>query len=163
MNRRLLIATACAGLLSASAALSAASAAGDSSTAEDPTPAQLADLSPSEVALLDSGAPIDVVMDPPTGDIISVATPPSLVPDISNRAVCDNGDGCYLTNKTPYADEGFYGSSGTYYGTWVYRSGYSSGSHTVSACWIGSCGVEISPGSRVTFTSDVTGTSFTIY
>lgn len=164
MNRRVLRALACASLLSVGAAIAAAPVSADAPTAEVSTAAQLAGLTWSEVSLLDSGQPIDVVLDPTTGDVLSVASAigdPS--PEISHRSVCDGGDGCYLTNKTPYADQGFYGSAGTYTGTWDYRSEYSSGNHTVSACWTTSCGVEIGPSSHVTLTSDVTGTSFTIY
>jgi hypothetical protein len=41
-------------------------------TAEVPTAAQTANLTPAELALLSSGQPINVVMDPTTGDIESV-------------------------------------------------------------------------------------------
>jgi hypothetical protein len=112
----------------------------------------------------ESGAPVDVLLDPSTGDILSVtAAGPVPAPAISNRSVCDSGDGCYVTNKTPYADEGFYGASGTYDGSWPARSGYSAGHYAVSACWTTSCGPELAAGSKLTFTSDVTGISFTIY
>lgn len=145
------------------AAVSAAPITADAPTAEVPSPPQLATLNQGEVSLLDSGAPVDAVMDPSTGDILSVTAAGDVSPQISNHDVCNTGDGCYLTNKVPYADQGFYGTAGTYYGSWAYRSGYSSGNYTVSACWTTNCGVKISPGSHVTFTSDVTGTSFTIY
>ncbi len=161
MNRRVVRAIAYAGVL---ATTSTSAAVADSPTYETPSPAQLATLSQSEIALLDSGTSIDVLMDPASGDILSVTAADSgTSPAISNHNVCNTGDGCYKTNKVPYADQGFYGSAGTYDGSWPYRSGYSSGNHTVSACWTTNCGVKISPGSHVTFTSDVTGTSFTIY
>ena len=165
MNRRFPRATTSVVLLSGCVAACVAPIANaDSPTAETPTPAQLATLNQSEVSLLDSGTAIVVVMDPSSGDILSVAPadPVGASPNISNHAICNSGDGCYITNHAPYADEGFYGSAGTYYGSWPYRSAYSSGSHTVSACWISACGPQISPGSKVTFTSDVTGSSFTI-
>jgi hypothetical protein len=114
--------------------------------------------------LFESGTPVDVLLDPGTGDILSVIAVGSVsAPDISTRSVCESGDGCYETNRTPYADEGFYGTSGTYYGSWPARSGYSAGRYSVSACWTTSCGPEITAGSKVTFTTDATGTSFTIY
>lgn len=143
-------------------ASAASNALADPSTApEVPTQAQLANLTSAEITLLESGTPVDISLDPTNGDILSVST---AAPDISNRGgTCDAGDGCYLTNKVPYANQGFYGSAGTYYGSWPYRSGYTAGNYTVSACWSTNCGPEISPGSKVTFTSDVTGTSFTIY
>jgi hypothetical protein len=47
--------------------------AGQASGPEVPTPAQLATLSPTEIALLDGGGPVNVVMDPNTGDIKSVS------------------------------------------------------------------------------------------
>lgn len=149
------------GALSGLAATSVAS----STTAAAPTAAQTATLSAGEVSLLNSGGPINVVMDPTTGDISSVtaATTSGVSEDISNHSVCNTGDGCYETNKTPYADQGFYGGAGTATGSWPDRSGYSSGKWTVSACWSSGCGIEIAPGSSVSFGSDVTGTSFTIY
>jgi hypothetical protein len=164
MNRRLLKRHVGLLTLAASIALAASPASADAPTSEVPSAAQLAGLSPAELSLLDSGAPIDVVMDPTTGDIVSVtAADDSETPDISNHSICDSGNGCYLTNQTPYADQGFYGSSGTYDGNWPDRSEYTSGNYTVSACWTNGCGVKIGPASHVTLTSDVTGTSFTIY
>jgi hypothetical protein len=146
------------------ACLASTSGAASDPTAEVPTAAQTASLTPSETNLLTSGAPIDVVMDPATGDVLSVSNADTgAIADISIRSVCDSGDGCYETNTVPYADEGFYGSAGTKTGSWPYRSGYSSGNYTVSACYSGGCGVEIAPNSELAFTSDVTGTSFTIY
>jgi hypothetical protein len=127
-----------------------------------PSPAQLAGLTPGELALFTSGAPQTILMDPTTGDILSVSAAGAL-PAISKHAECDPGNGCYKTNNGNYTDQGFYGGSGTIDGTWHDRSSYSSGNYTVSACWSGGCGVEIGPGSAVTFTSDVTGTSFTIH
>jgi len=151
-------------IIAASIVLAASPASADAPTSEIPSAAQLAGLSAAQVSLLDSGAPINVVMAPNTGDIVSVtAADYTETTDISNHNICDSGNGCYLTNKVPWADQGFYGSSGTYNGNWPYRSGYTSGNHTVSACWTNGCGVEIGPGSEVTFTSDATGTSFTIY
>jgi hypothetical protein len=151
----------------ASGAFSCSNALADQSTApEVPTAAQEATLTPAEVTLLNSGGAVNVTMDPTTGDILSVSAAVSVSPlviDISITDSCPSGYGCYLTDKVPYADEGFHGSAGTEYGTWDYRSGYSSGDYTVSACWSSGCGIEITAGSSVSFTSDVTGTSFTIY
>lgn len=45
-------------------------------TSSTPTPAQTATLSPQEKALLASSSPKDILMDPKTGDILSV-TPAS--------------------------------------------------------------------------------------
>jgi hypothetical protein len=163
LNRRVLRLLACASLLAVSCGLQADPVEANAPTAEIPSPAQLAPLTQSEIALLDSGEPVDVLMDPSTGAILSVTAAAGVVPDVSIRGVCDAGDGCYLTSKVPYADEGFYGSAGTYDGSWAYRSGYSSGNYTVSACWTTNCGVKIGPDSHVTFSSDVTGTSFTIH
>jgi len=142
--------------------LPAASTASGVATYSTPTAAQTATLTPAELTLLNSDQPKTILMDPTTGDIISVtAGGPS--PDISHHSVCNTGDGCYKTNDPPYADVGFYGGSGTVDGDWPERSAYYSGKWTVSACWAIQCGPKISPGSQVTFTSDVTGTSFTIY
>ena len=135
----------------------------DGPTPEVPSAAQTSTLTSAQIQLLNSGGPIDVVMDPTTGNILSVTSNSvGFSPDISNHSVCDTGNGCYKTNRVPYADQGFYGSAGTYDGSWPYRSGYSSGNYTVYACWSSACGPDISPGSQISFTSDVTGTSFTI-
>ncbi len=141
----------------------AGAAAVDDQPAGSPSAAQTATLTPAAIQLLDSGSPIDVLMDPITGDILSVTGAPAASPAIKQRSGCDIGDGCYFTNMPPLADEGFYGGSGEYTGSWPSRSGYSAGSWTVNACWSGGCGVRIGPGSTVDFTSDVTGTSFTIF
>jgi len=146
------------------ACLAATSSATSNPTAEIPTAAQTASLTPPEISLLTSGTPIDVVMDPTTGDVLSVTSADTgAITDISIRNVCDSGDGCYDTTTVPYSNEGFYGSAGTHDGSWPDRSGYSSGNYTVSACYSGGCGVQIAPGSELAFTSDKTGTSFTIY
>jgi hypothetical protein len=147
----------------AATCLATTSDAASPPTAETPTPAQLQSLTPAEVVLLNSGSPINVLMDPTTGNVLSVTTASSgISSDISTHNVCNTGDGCYETNKTPYANQGFYGSAGTSTGSWADRSGYSSGDYTVYGCWTSSCGIEVSPSSSVRFTSDVTGTSFTI-
>ncbi len=151
---------ACA--LSMGVLLPATSTASGVAISSTPTPAQTATLTPAEQALLSSDQPKTILMDPVTGDILSV-TAGGPVADISQHSVCNTGDGCYKTNDPPYADEGFYGGSGTADGNWPLRSAYSSGKWTVSACWAIQCGPKISPGSQVNLTSDVTGTSFTIY
>ncbi len=73
MPRQALCTIAFASLLLAGATIGAAPVAADApTTAATPTAGQLATLSQSEIALLDSGQPIEVVMDPTTGDIVSV-------------------------------------------------------------------------------------------
>lgn len=161
LGTRPVVAAAC---IVGSAFFSAGAMADTHPTPEVPTAAQLAGLTPAQLSLYQSGAPVDIVLDPDTGDILSVAPAETgNTVDISIRAVCDSGDACYKTNKVPYADNGFHGSAGTYTGNWPYRSGYSAGDYSVSACWTTNCGPEITAGSSVVFSSDVTGTSFTIY
>lgn len=159
-----LVACAVAGI---AAGVPLASSAVTTQTSSTPTAAQTETLSSTEKALLSSSTPKQIVMDPATGDIVSVAEagPGGASPNISNHNICEGGNGCYVTNKPPYADQGFYGSAGTYNGKWPYRSAYTSGKYTVSACWEGGvkCGPKIGPKSEVAFTTDVTGTSFTIY
>jgi hypothetical protein len=147
------------------ALIPAASSASSAPTAATPMAAQTASLSKTEKTLLASNDPKTILMDPLTGDIISVTAGQASgpVPNISRHSICNTGDGCYFTYHVPYADEGFYGGAGTSYGSWAYRDGYSSGKWTVSACWTSRCGPEIGPNSAVDFTSEVTGTSFTIY
>jgi hypothetical protein len=82
-------------------------------------------------------------------------------PDISIRNPCDIGDGCYYGDP-PYAELGFYGSSGTYHGNWPGRSGFDTGNYSAFACWTGRCSDTWPPDTIVTFTYDVTGTAFWI-
>jgi hypothetical protein len=88
-----------AGALGALAATSGADGQGTpvATTSETPATAQTAGLTPAEVALLNSGRSINVLMDPNTGDIESV-TPAgggATVASIRHRdAVCDSDDGC---------------------------------------------------------------------
>lgn len=135
-----------------------------------PTAAQTATLSTAEKKLLASSDPKMIVINPTSGDILSVTMPSTVTVEtmstaISWHGVCEAKNACYFTNKVPYADIGFYGKAGTKYGKWLYRKGYSSGRYTVSACWRGGikCGPRIGPESEVEFTKDVTGSSFTIY
>jgi len=52
--------------------LTTTSGAASPPTPETPTPAQLQSLTPAELVLLSSRNPINVVMDPTTGDVLSV-------------------------------------------------------------------------------------------
>jgi hypothetical protein len=130
--------------------------------------------------LANSSSPKEVVIDPTTGAVLSV-TPLSraqylalevasgelpltvgVTPDISIDNVCDAGWACYYTNEPPYPDYGFYGSSGTYHGSWPDRSGFDTGDYSAYACWVGSCSGTYGPNTYVGFTSDVTGTAIWI-
>lgn len=119
-------------------------------------------VAPAAPALL-SSTPKTVVLNPATGAVESV-TASAYIPAISNHNICNTGDGCYYTNVIPYADQGFYGSAGTYRGSWPYRNAWDTGKYTASACWVGACSQSaFGPNTYVTFGgSDVTGTSFTI-
>lgn len=52
--------------------VSTAAVAQDSITSETPTPSQTATLTAAERNLLSSGGPVNVVLDPNTGDVLSV-------------------------------------------------------------------------------------------
>lgn len=171
--RRILVGLCATTAVGAAVVLPAVSGADTTSTAAAPAPevpsaAQLSGLSAAEVTLLNNlSQPKTIVMDPTTGDILSVtanstATDTSLNPDITHTSGCSGTQACYVTNTVPYANQGFSGD-GTSTGSWPRRSGYTSGNWTVEGCWSSSCGPEVGPNSTVTFTSDVTGTSFTIY
>lgn len=125
----------------------------------------------TSTALLESSTPKTVVLDPSTGVVLSVtlgepvdlATPD---PDISGGTDCAAGDGCYYTptvNGT-YHDRSFYGSPGTFTGSWPRRNAWDSGNYTASVCWDGGCSNTVGPNTYATFGGSlVTGTSFTIY
>jgi hypothetical protein len=130
--------------------------------------------------LLASSTPKTVVLNPATGQVVSVSTgEPSDItseaaasvnigpsPDISSGTNCAAGDGCYYTptvNDT-YHDRSFSGSAGTFTGSWPMRNAWDSGNYTAYVCWTGACSSDwFGPNSYVTFGgSTVTGTSFTI-
>ncbi|WP_067793142.1 hypothetical protein [Actinomadura formosensis] len=130
------------------------------------SPANSADsLSSAEQKLLTSGKPIDVVINPTNGALLSVTPQADIHSAIGNHNYCNSGDGCYLSGRTPYAHQGFYGSAGTYRGSWPYRSGYNTGRYTASACWTQACSQRaLPPNTHATFNGAlVTGTSFTIH
>jgi hypothetical protein len=64
----------------------------------------------------------------------------------------------------PWADQGFYGSAGTYTGSWPDRDAFDTGDYTADACWTGGshCTGEWGPNTFIDLTSDVTGTSVKI-
>jgi hypothetical protein len=125
-------------------------------------------------AFLLSAEPKTVVVDPATGAVISVTageTEPDdlsgIQPLISSDTSCAASDGCYETpviNST-YHDRSFYGSAGTFTGSWPRRNAWDSGSYTASVCWESACSGKYGPNTHQTFSGGalVTGTSFTIY
>jgi len=128
-----------------------------------------------------SAHPQEVILNPTTDTVVSV-TPLTAAqyralqiaageqtqgaggaqPDISIRNPCDTGDGCYYTDTPPYADFGFYGTSGTYHGSWPYRAGFDTYSYSGFACWTGHCSATYPPYTYVSFTTDTTGTAYWI-
>jgi hypothetical protein len=87
------------------ALIPAASSASSAPTAATPMAAQTASLSKTEKTLLASNGPKTILMDPLTGDIISVTAGQASgpVPNISRHSICNTGDGCYsrTTSRTP--------------------------------------------------------------
>lgn len=130
-----------------------------------------------------SSTPKEVLIDPNTGTVESVTqlsaseyqallsaaaqasgtSGSGASPDISNHNICTGGDACYYTDHTPYADQGFWGSAGTFNGSWPYRNAFDTGSYTAQACWSSHCTGKWGPNTYISLTSDVTGTSVTIY
>lgn len=121
--------------------------------------------------LLESSTPKTIVIDPTTGAILSltIGVPGDLwsaSPDISSGTDCAAGDGCYYTPTvdSTYHDRSFYGSPGTFTGSWPRRNAWDSGNYTASVCWVGGCSNTVGPNTYATFGGSlVTGTSFTIY
>lgn len=106
-----------------------------------------------------------VVVDQETGRVLSASTGRTISTLISNHNICNSGDGCYYSGRVPYANQGFYGTAGTYSGNWPYRSGWYTGRYTARACWVQACAQQaFGPYTTVTFNGSlVTGTSFRIY
>jgi hypothetical protein len=85
-------------------------------------------------------------------------------PYVSNHNYCNSGDGCYYSGKVPYANQGFYGSAGSYHGNWPDRNAWYTGRYTAYACWTGACSSSwFGPNTYVTFGGSlVNGTVFGI-
>ncbi len=101
---------------------------------------------PASSGLLASNLPKTVVLNPATGAVISVKAgePASITsrgtsPDVSNHNICNPGDGCFFSGRAPYANQGFYGSPGSYHGGWSDRRAYDTGRYTAYACWRYAC------------------------
>ena len=129
-----------------------------------PVPAN-AGVAPSNFLLMSNSAKV-VVLNPVNGAVLSVrplAQAP-VQPLVSNHNFCNSTDACYRTNTPPYANQGFYGTAGTYYGNWPYRNGGYSGQYSARFCWTAACGPTLSPNTTFTFSggATVTGTSVTI-
>jgi hypothetical protein len=176
MNRKhVLVSITTSVALAIAAVVPAITLTASSASASAPTPA------PSmPTGLLASSTPKTVVLNPTTGAVVSVtsgepsdvptdtATSPDLgiTPDISGGTDCAAGDGCYYTptvNDT-YHDRSFYGSAGTFSGSWPMRNAWYSGNYTAYVCWTSACSSDwVGPNTYVTFGGSlVTGTSFTI-
>jgi hypothetical protein len=116
--------------------------------------ASAANSSPSAL----SSTPKEVVINPSTGSVQSITqlSPTAYQallaaaaqasgasggasPDISNHNICDTGNACYYTNQVPYADQGFYGTAGTFTGSWPYRNAFDTGNYDAEACWSSHC------------------------
>jgi hypothetical protein len=119
--------------------------------------------------LLNSSSPKVVVLDPRTGAVLSVkplkvSKSTGIQPMISNHNFCNASDACYRTNTPPYANQGFYGTAGTYYGSWPYRYGGFSGAYYARFCWTAACSPLLAPNTSFTYGGGTlqTGTSVTI-
>lgn len=153
------------GLAVAAPAITQADTAALASTATTPDP-----------TLLASSTPKTIVLDPNTGAVLSVSLGEpanigttsldgAISPDISSGTDCAAGDGCYYTPTVDatYHDRSFYGSAGTFTGSWPRRNAWESGNYTAYVCWTSNCSNWFGPNSYVTFNGSlVTGTSFTI-
>ena len=155
------------GLLLSSGALSGAGLAVASVARSGSNVATTPDPSPDPL----SAVPKTVVLDPSTGTVESVtagepaAVVDAVTPAIASSTYCGPGDGCYYTptvNST-YHDRSFYGTPGTFSGSWPRRDAWQTGNYTASVCWQGGCSQFFGPNTYLTFGGAlVTGTSFTI-
>ncbi len=129
LSRRGISAVAALGLAVSAAAVVGPASSGAATT----TPPPASSSTPKEVLLDPTTGTVESVTqlspaayqaliaaaDQASGDPISIS---GASPDISNHNICDSGNACYYTNDPPYADQGFYGSAGTYNGNWPYRN-----------------------------------------
>ncbi|MFI5838028.1 hypothetical protein ACIA5A_30595 [Micromonospora sp. NPDC051300] len=117
-----------------------------------------------DMSLLNSSQPKSVVLDVNTGAVLSVKplSEREFGVLISNQPICEFSDACYYSGKTPYANQGFFGSNGTITGSWPYRNGGNSGGCKVKFCWTQACGPVLNPQTTFALTQLTTGTSVTI-
>lgn len=119
-----------------------------------------------------SASPKTITIDIATGAMISVKSGltvelPSESPKISVGNSCTSSTSCLLSGQVPYAHYGFSGT-GTKTGSWPYRRGFSTGSHTAggyyswkgSSVCFGPC--TLGPGSQVVFEPGQTATGIKV-
>ncbi|MBB5873783.1 hypothetical protein F4553_007217 [Allocatelliglobosispora scoriae] len=109
-----------------------------------------------------------VVLDPASGKVISIQPLDRAGLEISNTNICSTASyACFYSGQVPYAHQGFYGTPGTFFGSWPYRSGGRSGGYTTQFCWINGgtvCSPILPPGTTFSYgSSRFTGTSVTIF
>lgn len=104
-------------------------------------------------------------IDSETGELVAVAPVSKISTRISERNTCKSGDAYWASAATPYTNNCFYGSAGTYLfpkqGTKSYR--FYTGKYTARGAWLSSgqtiWGPRQAPGSNNTLTAvaDVKG------
>jgi hypothetical protein len=82
-----------------------------------------------------SATPKTITLDPSTGKVLSVVAGAPVTPKISYRTACATTDAIWHTSQIPLAYACFYGSAGTYYGSWASRDYFNTGNYTASATW----------------------------
>lgn len=155
-HRRL--AGAMIGLLALTGAIlgSAPAYAGDGSLSAD----EFSDLSGSEIALLESGDPVTITIDPATGAFENVHATPVLTQPTSVYSTCSTGQACWRGWLSPHIWYGFDGSGAT--GTWPNRGSFYTGNYYAKPCWLYSgstiCAEAYSPKqSTITWGQELTG------
>ena len=92
-------------------------------------------LSSEENAMLNSGDPVEVTVDPATGKLVSVADASNLVEELSaTQNDCSGSRACWLGWLSPHALWGFNGSGAT--GTWPNRGDFNTGVYWARPCWL---------------------------
>ena len=127
-------------------------------------PTLAGNLDGAATSLLASNRPKTVILDVKTGEIQSVTPGIPAQASVTVGSICTNSThACYYSERTPYADKNFYGSTGTATGSWPYRSGGWSGGYYAKFCWnSGTCGPQLNPNTVFSFGSGVTATGISV-
>lgn len=125
-------------------------------------------LDESEVALLSSGEPLTIEIDPETGALLSVVLTGPVMEPMSVYTSCTGGQACWRGWLSVHIWYGFDGSGAT--GTWPNRGNFYSGVYDAKPCWaVGLLGatqctaVYLPPGTTASFGQELTGKAVYLY
>ncbi len=119
-------------------------------------------LSVTELRLLETGGPVNVLLDAETGEIISVTEGTSVQPLGAVRNGCTSARACWYGYASPLVPYGFDGTGAS--GSWPERGTFLTKKFTARVCWLPVaspnqlCTASFGPNSSIGFNAAVNGT-----